>query len=90
MPRIPTKIAVTRFNPIWKFHIAPIIFMKNIKTPPSIEFSINLKINFNGIINNLPNKKIIIIPAKYASIVPCSKLNHLAIVNTMTQLVQIY
>ncbi len=64
IPNKPTKTAVIMFNPMWKFQILPIKFIINIKMPPNIEFNINFNIFLIGTINNLPNKKTIVIPDK--------------------------
>jgi len=55
IPSIPTKIEVSKFNPIWKLKNEPIRLIININKPPKTEFIINLKIVFIGTINNLPN-----------------------------------
>ena len=54
IPNIPTTIAVTIFNPMWKLNAAPIKFIININIPPSIELPIIFSILFNGIIKILP------------------------------------
>lgn len=55
IPRIPTKIEVTKFNPMWKLKNEPTRLIKNIINPPSTEFIINFHIVFIGIINSFPN-----------------------------------
>ena len=54
IPKNPTNIEVNKFSPIWKFNPCAKKFIIKINRPPSIEFKINLNINFNGMINNLP------------------------------------
>ena len=83
IPSNPTKIAVIKFSPIWNPKFPPIKFINNINTQPNIELSINLNIYLSGTINNLPTKKITIIPIKYATKIFDSNLNHLYF-NTMT------
>ena len=55
IPKIPTKIEVIKFNPIWKLKNDPIRLIINIVNPPKIEFITNLNIVFIGMINILPN-----------------------------------
>lgn len=74
-PNNPTIIEVTTFKPIWKEKFAPIKFIKNMSTPPAIEFISNFNINFIGFANNLPNKKTKQIHAKYVIIIFDSKSN---------------
>lgn len=83
-PSIPTNIAVTTFNPIWKLSIVPTKFIIYISTPPSAEFNTSFNILFIGTINILPkiNKKII--HAIYIIRVFVSKINPpVLIFNTM-------
>ena len=55
IPNIPTNIAVTIFNPMWKLNSPPIRFIIYINTPPIIELNTNFNIVFIGNINSLPN-----------------------------------
>lgn len=54
-PKTPTNIEVIRLSPMWKLKNDPIILIKNIVNPPSIEFITNFNIIFIGKINILPN-----------------------------------
>jgi len=59
MPNIPMNIDVTIFRPICSPKDAPIWFMKNISTPPSIELNTNFSIFNMDILKIVP---MIIIP----------------------------
>lgn len=74
MPSIPINIEVKIFNPIWKLNIEPIKFIIYIKSPPKIEFNINLHILLIGKINILPIKNIKNIHANIAIKLFVSKL----------------
>lgn len=83
IPRIPIKIEVIKFNPIWKLKNEPIKFIKNITSPPSTEFNTNLRIVFIGTINTFPNINKKKIQAIYAIILLKSNVYHLSLINSM-------
>lgn len=83
IPRIPIKIEVIKFNPIWKLKNEPIKFIKNITSPPSTEFNTNLRIVFIGTINTFPNINKKKIQAIYAIILLKSNVYHLSLINNM-------
>ena len=62
---MPTIRAVITLRPMWKEKLAPIKFIKKIKTPPKTELITNFRINFIGFTNILPNKNTKQIQAKY-------------------------
>ena len=76
IPKIPTKIEVIKFNPIWNSKKEPIKLIINIINPPSTEFITNLHIIFIGTINILPNINKKNIHAMYVIILLKSILNH--------------
>ena len=76
IPKMPTKIEVIKFNPIWKLKKEPIKLIINIVNPPRIEFKINLSIVFIGTINILPNINKKKIQAIYVIILLKSIFNH--------------
>lgn len=77
IPNIPTSNEVPIFSPIWKFKFAPIKFIKNIITPPIIEFPISFIIPFNGHANIFPSIKIAIMHTTNVIKILLSKNSHL-------------
>lgn len=75
-PKIPTKIEVPIFSPIWNWNATPTKLIIYIKTPPKIELITSFNIFFNGNIKILPTKNNIIIQAKKVMIVSVPKFNH--------------
>lgn len=54
IPKIPTRIEVPTFNPMWNEKAPPIKFITKMRSPPKTEFTINLKIALRGIENSFP------------------------------------
>lgn len=76
IPKIPTKMEVPTFNPIWNEKAPPIKLIIKIRIPPKIEFAINLKIAFNGIENIFPTTHRPTIQPKIIITVEKSKFYH--------------
>lgn len=82
-PRIPTKIEVPIFSPIWNWNAAPTKLIIYIKAPPKIELITSFNIFFNGNIKILPTTNNIIIQAKKVMIVSVPKFNHLTFISLL-------
>lgn len=82
-PKIPTKMEVPMFSPIWNPNVAPTRLIIYIKTPPKIELIANLKIFFSGNIKILPIINNMMIQAKKVMIVFVSKFNHLTLISLL-------
>lgn len=90
IPRIPTKMEVPIFNPIWNEKALPIRFITKIRIPPKTEFAINLKIAFNGIENIFPTIHSPITHPKIIITVEKSKFYHpILLIIVMIELGQI-
>ena len=76
-PKIPTNNEVPILSPIWKENAPPIMFIKNIKSPPKTEFRTNFNIDLIGIEKTFPNTSSAIIQPKITKPLEKSKFYHL-------------
>lgn len=82
-PKIPTKIEVPIFRPIWNPNAAPTKLIIYIKAPPKIELITSFNIFFNGNIKILPTINNMIIHTKKVMIVFVSNFNHLSFISLL-------